>query len=83
MQHSFLRDHSMMTNIVDIGFESMNVSPLHPCGAVVLFDFEAAFSSISHDFTWRMLGCLGVQDSFLHAFRAFCHGNVHLLLLNG
>ena len=52
----------MLANILDIVYESMRVSILHSRVALVLFDFDAAFLSFSHDFKWRMLRCLGVPD---------------------
>jgi exonuclease III len=47
-QQGFLQGRSMLSNVVDVDFEAMTVSLQHAHGAVILFDFKAAFPSISH-----------------------------------
>ena len=40
----------MLNNILDIDYHAMTVSLKHDKGALLLFDFKAAFPSVSHDF---------------------------------
>ena len=45
----------MLQNVLDIDFHSMKISFSGPDGAIILFDFEAAFPSISQDYLMDML----------------------------
>ena len=54
-QRGFLPGRSMLSNIVDIDLHSMLVTLKHEHGALVLFDFSAAFPSVSHDFIFATL----------------------------
>ena len=49
-QQGFLKGRSMLNNILDIDYNAMTVSLKHAKGALLLFDFKAAFPSVSHDF---------------------------------
>ncbi len=59
-QRGFLKGRSMLRNIVDIDFESMKVSLKYNHGVLVLFDFAAAFPSISHEFMHAVLSYIGL-----------------------
>ena len=48
-QRGFLKGRSMLANVVDIDVEAMQVSLAEEYGGLVLFDFKAAFPSMSHD----------------------------------
>ena len=50
----------MLHNIIDVDFEAMKVSLKHARGALVLFDFKAAFTSVSHEFVLPFFAKLGV-----------------------
>ena len=52
-------------------------------GALILFDFKAAFPSISHDYMWAMLNHLGVPAHVLRAYKALYHNNKHQLSVDG
>ena len=47
-QRGFLPGRSLLSNVVDVDCEAMTVSLKYAGGAIVLFDFKAAFPSISH-----------------------------------
>ena len=49
MQQGFLKGRSMLKNMVDIDYEAMTISLRRPQGALILFDFQAAFPSLAHD----------------------------------
>ena len=70
MQRGFLRGRKMLTNVLDIDFESMKVSLNNPKGAIILFDFEAAFPSISQSFLLDMLQRVGLPEEVLQVVRA-------------
>ena len=56
----------MLSNVVDLEMEAMRLSLTAPAAAVVLFDFRAAFPSMSQQFLLRILGALGLPDFVLH-----------------
>ena len=59
MQRGFLTGRSMLANIVEVDYHAMKISLMHDRGALVLFDFEAAFPSVSQEFMWEMLTHIG------------------------
>ena len=73
----------MLGNVVDVDYETMKVSLLHENGALILFDFEAAFPSLSHEYLFKALHSLGVPTDTLFALRRFYRNNTHSLKLKG
>ena len=55
MQKGFLRGRSMLSNVVKIDQEAMKISLQHEHGALVLFDFRAAFPSVEREFMMETL----------------------------
>ena len=83
MQRGFVRNRSILMNVLDIDFESMKVSLKHSRGALVLFDFEAAFPSLSHEYLFETLSHIGVPTDTLAALKCFYINNVHTLRVKG
>ena len=83
MQKALLLGRSMLTNIVDIDFETMRVSLTQQFGALDLFDFYAAFPSLSHEYMWTVLEHIGVPPHILNAFKSFYFKNTLCLKMNG
>ena len=54
MQRGFLKGRSMLHNLIDIDFVSMKVSLKCEHGALLLFDFKAAFPSVAHVFLKKL-----------------------------
>ena len=86
LQRGFLKGRSMLSNVVDVDTEAMTVSLRDEEGALVLFDFAAAFPSMSHDYLRAVLRHLGLPDELLHLVDALydanrcvisCKGGVH------
>ena len=69
-QQGFLKRRLMINNILDIDYNAMSVSLLHDKGALLLFDFKAAFPSVSHDFLIHSLRSIGLPDHALNFIRA-------------
>ena len=69
-QQGFLKGRLMINNILDIDYNAMSVSLLHDKGALLLFDFKAAFPSVSHDFLIHSLRSIGLPDHALNFIRA-------------
>ena len=78
-QRGFLHGRSMLANIVDIDFEAMRVSLTQKHGALVLFDFQAAFPSVSHEYITRVLRHLGLPDHVMRLIEALC-GNTRCII---
>ena len=50
---------------------------------LTLFDYEAAFPSLSRDFTMECLSRLGLPANLLQAIRALYYNNLHILKMKG
>jgi hypothetical protein len=83
MQRGFLRGRSILSNIVDIDFEAMRISLREEASALVLFDFRAAFPSISHEYLLAVLTHLGLPDSALNFVKALYDQNRCRLSIQG
>jgi hypothetical protein len=83
MQRGFLQGRSLLSNVVDIDYESMRVSLKHDRGMLILFDFEAAFPSLSQEFLMECLRKVGLPPSLLHAIECLYVNNRHTLKLKG
>ena len=59
-QRGFLPGRSILQNIVDVDDTAMRISLHTTSGAIVLFDFRAAFPSLSIDYMMTMLELIGV-----------------------
>jgi len=68
-QRGFIRGRSMLANVLEVDFHSMRVTVTSRRGALVLFDFKAAFPSVSHEYMWAVLEAIGVPLSWLRAIR--------------
>jgi hypothetical protein len=63
MQQGFLKGRSIIGNLIDIDTEAMEISLRSDRGALVLFDFSAAFPTISQEYIHRVLEYIGVPDA--------------------
>ena len=52
-------------------------------GAIILFDFRAAFSSLSHDFLWDVMETIGLPTRYVEAVKLFYVNNRHKLKVGG
>ena len=60
----------MLSNIIDIDYESMRVSLKHKRGTILLFDFKAAFPSVSHSFLFHSLENLGLPKEAINFIKS-------------
>ena len=63
----------MIRNVLGVDLHSMKIALKAERGALVLFDSEAAFPSISQEYLLLMLDALGVPSSFTQLVKAFYH----------
>jgi hypothetical protein len=83
MQKGFLKGRSMLSNVVTIDHEAMRVSLQCDSGAIVLFDFKAAFPSIDRDFMIHSLEWLGMPEKQLNFIRAMYHRTLGRIRTSG
>ena len=82
-QRAFLAGRKMMQNILDIDWAAHQVSLKSRSGAILLFDFSAAFPSLSHDMLWNVMDILGIDSSFIEVVKLFYNGSKHFIKVNG
>ena len=75
IQRGFIRGRRMFKNIVDIEMEAMRISVTSKNGALVLFDFGAAFPSLSHELLWEVMWRIGIPTKTLKAVQALYQDN--------
>ena len=73
----------MLSNIIDIDYQSMKVSLDNKQGGLLLFDFEAAFLSISHAFMFKVLQKWGMPTKWLSAIEQLYVDKVYWLTIAG
>ena len=75
-QKGFLRGRSMLSNVVAVDHEAMRVSLQCEHGAIILFDFRAAFPSIEREFMIRSLQWLGMPNRQIRFVEMMYHRTV-------
>ena len=73
----------MLRNILEIDFEGQRISIKHKRGAIILFDFRAAFPSLCHDFMWDVLLGIGLPLQYIDALKLFYKSNRHFIKIGG
>ena len=72
-QRGFLPGRSILQNVIDVDDAAMTISLRHASGAIVLFDFRAAFPSLSTSFLQCALELMGVPLEARRLVRALYH----------
>ena len=73
----------MLRNVLDIDFSAQKISLTSSKGALLLFDFRAAFPSMSHDFMWDVLEGIGIPSQYVRALQLFSRNNKHMMNIQG
>ena len=55
------------------------ISLLSKKGAILLFDFRAAFPSLNHSYMWDVLSAVGLPVEFVNVIRCFYKHNAHFI----
>ena len=76
-QRGFIKGRQMLRNILDVDFSAQRISLQSERGATVLFDFRAAFPSLSHDFLFDALSAIGLPTEYTTMLRLFYRNNKH------
>ena len=82
-QRGFVNGRYMLQNILDVDFHGLRITLNRSKGAIVLFDFAAAFPSMDHLFMWDVLHTIGIHKGAIGAIQKFYRNNRHWLRLNG
>ena len=82
-QRGFIRGRSMLANIIDVDLQAMKISLSSRRGAIILFDFKAAFPSVSHDYMWAVLERIGVPRKWIRALQRLYIDNTHRVKFRG
>ena len=82
-QQGFLGNRSILKNVLDIDYAAMVTALTSDKGALVLFDFAAAFPSISQTYMMDLLTSLGLPRCALNLIQAFYDNNRCLVQNNG
>ena len=82
-QRGFVPGKQIIENVLEIDWEYMRVTTTKSHGALVLFDFSAAFPSVDHEYLWSVLEHVGVPAEVLRAYKHLYAENQHYVRLNG
>ena len=82
-QRGFLNNRYITQNIVEIDLEAKHVHIKGREGAIILFDFQAAFPSVDHEYIWQALAKWGVPCHVIHAYKCLYNMNTHSLRVQG
>ena len=83
LQRGFLPRRSLLVNVVVVDFEAMQISLRHLGEAISLFDFQAAFPSMSHASIMSSLTMLGVPPEIIHFMQALYDHNTCRIMVQG
>ena len=83
MQRGFLKGRQMLHNVLDIDWKAMCISLKHSNGALVPFDFRAAFPSVSHDFLLACLRALGFPKHAMCFIMSMYNNNICKIKVGG
>ena len=64
-QQGFLPGRSIVANLLDLDTNCIETALQHPDGACILFDFKAAFPSVSQEYIRRVLADIGLPTCAL------------------
>ena len=81
-QRGLLQNWMMLDNILDVDCVAQRISLKHPKGAIVFWDFKAAFPSLSHECMFSVLQSIGLPTEHLHAVQALYADVQHVLVKN-
>ena len=83
IQRGFIRGRQMLQNIIEIEAKAMSTMYTSSNGALVLFDFSAAFLSVARRFIWLVLESIGLPKFVISAIKALYANNHHFLKWSG
>ena len=82
-QQGFLKGRQMLNNVIDIDYEAMTVSIKHDKGALLFFDFKAAFPSIAHNYLFDSLRAIGLPRHAINFIKSLYDNNACKIAYKG
>ena len=84
MQQGFIKGRSMVENILMVDLAAKQVmknrtTDIPSCGAIVLFDFRAAFPSVDQDFLFDVLKKFGLHDNWVRYVKKLYVRNIQTI----
>ena len=76
-QRGFIMGRQMLRNVLEIDFAAQKISINSKAGDIVLFDFKAALSSLSHQYLWDAMEAIGIPAQYIKAIKLFYVDNKH------
>jgi hypothetical protein len=83
MQRGFVGGRQMLMNLIDVDFAAQKMSMKSSTGAILLFDFRAAFPSMNHDFILDTLEKVGIPLQFIRAIQSSYKNYKHSMKIHG
>ena len=74
-QQGFIPGRSMISNILQVDKEAKSLALAGKKGAIILFDFAAAFPSVDQGFLLKVLESVGCSGIYLNAIKKFYLNN--------
>ena len=82
-QRGFIRQRSMLLNVLEVDTAMQETSLEVERGACFLFDFKAAFPSVSQDFLLDLFGSIGMPPGILRLIQNMYLDNAVTLVIGG
>ena len=82
-QRGFIGGRSMISNIIDAEHTAMTTAMESEDGAIILFDFVAAFPSVSRHYLQEMARAAGFPEEAMNILGALYHNTVGTMMLHG
>jgi len=82
-QRGFLPNRWMLDNVLDVDCVAQRACLKGSWGALLLFDFHAAFPSLAHDCIFKVLRSIGISQGHLAAIQRLYQNVSHTLVHNG
>jgi len=82
-QRGFLKGRQVLDNVVELDFFAHICSIISPNAALVLFDFRAAFPSVSHKFLWMIMEMSGLPTQLITLIRCLYRNCTHIIRIGG
>ena len=70
-QQGFLKNRSMIRNLLEVDTAMICAALTHEDSATIFLDFEAAFPSITQEYTFEALSSCGVPEEAMNSFKFF------------
>ncbi len=82
-QRGFIKGRQMLRNVLDVDYAAHKISLKTKFGAILLFDFRAAFPSLSHDYLFEALAEIGLPLEYVNVLKLFYSNNQHRIRIQG